>query len=68
MESTIIHKIEPKIQPADTPLQEYQTGQANDYEIICKDGQFGIHEHCLFNSEFYYKQHKARKNFDAEGI
>ena len=44
-----------------------QNGQANDYKIICKDGEFGIHEHCLFNSEFLYRQHQARKNFEDEG-
>ena len=44
-----------------------QAGKADDYIIICKDGEFGIHEHCLFNSEFLYKQHRARKNFEDEG-
>ena len=44
-----------------------QEGQANDYQVICKDGQFGIHEYCLYNSEFLYKQHKARKNYEDKG-
>ena len=47
--------------------EHFQAGEADDYEIICKDGSFGIHEHCLFNSEFLYKQHKARQNFDGKG-
>ena len=47
--------------------EHFQAGEADDYEIICKDGSFGIHEHCLFSSEFLYKQHKARKNFDGKG-
>ena len=48
-------------------IHPFQAGEADDYEIICKDGSFGIHEHCLFSSDFLYKQHRARKNFDDKG-
>ena len=48
-------------------LSNFQADEADDYEIICRDGSFGIHEHCLFSSEFLYKQHRARKNFEGEG-
>ena len=75
-------KIETKIMPADQFLQDYQvndsplktksdgtiqSGKADDFEIICRDGSFGVHVYCLHNSDFLYKQYTARKNFDAEG-
>merc|ERR1711923_156114 len=60
-------KIELCIEPAETLLEEYQVGKANDFEVICKDGEFGIHQYCLNNSEFLYKQHQARTNFEDKG-
>ena len=60
-------KIETKIKAADQPLQDYQSGNVDDFEVLCRDGNFGIHIYCLFNSDFLYKQYKARENFEAEG-
>ena len=44
-----------------------KSGKADDFEIICRDGSFGVHVYCLHNSDFLYKQYTARKNFDGEG-
>ena len=44
-----------------------KSGKADDFEVLCRDGSFGIHLYCLFNSDFLYKQYKARENFEGEG-
>ena len=46
---------------------DFQSGKADDFEVLCRDGSFGIHLYCLFNSDFLYKQYKARENFEGEG-
>ena len=74
---------ETKTKPADRFLQDYQvdlnpfepflamknlkSGKAADYEVVCRDGKFGVHLYCLINSDFLYKQYEARKNFEGEG-
>lgn len=45
----------------------FQSGKADDFEVLCRDGKFGVHLYCLINSDFLYKQYKARKNFEGEG-
>ena len=45
----------------------FQNGEADEYRVICKDGEIGIHKFCLGHSSYYYKQCKARENFDGEG-
>ena len=45
----------------------FQSGKADDFEVVCRDGSFGIHLYCLFNSDFLYKQYTARENFEGEG-
>ena len=59
-------KIETKIKAADQPLQDYPE-ITDDFEVLCRDGSFGVHIYCLFNSDFLYKQYKARENFEGEG-
>ena len=46
---------------------KFKSGKADDFEVLCRDGSFGIHLYCLFNSDFLYKQYKARENFEGEG-
>ena len=45
----------------------FKSGKADDFEVICRDGSFGVHVYCLYNSDFLYKQYKARQNFEGEG-
>ena len=45
----------------------FQNDKANDFEVVCRDGKFGVHLYCLINSDFLYKQYEARMNFDGEG-
>ena len=45
----------------------FKSGKADEYQVICKDGVIGIHKYCLCNSEFYYKQCKARENYQDKG-
>ena len=45
----------------------FKSGKADDFEVICKDGSFGVHLYCLFNSNFLYKQYEARQNFSDQG-
>lgn len=48
--------------------QTFQSGKADDFKVLCRDGEtFGVHLYCLFNSDFLYKQYKARQNFEGEG-
>jgi len=47
--------------------ETFQSGKADDFEVLCRDGKFGVHFYCLVNSDFLYKHHKARKNFESEG-
>ena len=74
---------ETKTRPADWFLQDYQvdsnpfepfpvmknfkSGKATDFEVVCRDGKFGVHLYPLINSDFLYKQYEARKNFEGEG-
>ena len=45
-----------------------KSGKADDFEVLCRDGEkFGVHLYCLFNSDFLYKQYKARENFSGKG-
>ena len=48
-------------------MKNLKSGKAADYEVVCRDGKFGVHLYCLINSDFLYKQYEARKNFEGEG-
>ena len=45
----------------------FQSGKADEYLVVCRDGQIGIHEFCLYHSQFYYTQHKARQKYEDKG-
>ena len=48
--------------------KNFKSGKADDFEVVCRDEEkFGVHLYCLFNSDFLYKQYKARQNFEGEG-
>ena len=46
---------------------KFQSGKVDDFEIICRDGRFGVHLFCLYHSDFLHKQYKARQNFADKG-
>ena len=48
-------------------MENFKSGKAADFEVLCRDGKFGVHLYCLINSDFLYKQYEARKNFEGEG-
>ena len=41
-----------------------QEGTASGYDVICKDGEFSVHESCVYFSDFLYDQHEARKKYN----
>ena len=41
-----------------------QEGTASGYDIICKDGEFSVHETCVYFSDFLYDQHEAREKYN----
>ena len=43
-----------------------QEGTASGYDIICRDGEFSVHETCVYFSDFLFDQHETRKKYKSE--